>query len=240
MLRLILIVIAIVVLIVLAGAIIRVAVAMLGALFRIAAAFVLAVGAGSMVLLLDGQSVDDSPGSLLLALLIGLAVLIFATKRLFRERDDYRDYGRAPLPEAELEPAPVQPPPPREPDGDENVGKAWEQAADLLPRDAARLNAERAACARLLRAASINGMDAELRDCAVLIRRHVPDLVAHTAAMMQDSDRAEHAELGEDLAASLTAIAARAREAVDLHRSAVRDGLAARHAHVRRDGFSRD
>lgn len=236
MLRLILIVIAIVVLIVLAGAIIRFAVAMLGALFRIAAAFVLAVGAGSMVLLLDGQSVADSPGSLLLALLIGLAVLIFATKRLFRERD----YDRAPLPEPELEPAPVQTPPPREPDGDEDVGKAWEHAADLLPRDAARLNAERAACARLLRAASTNGMDAELRDCAVVIRRHVPDLVAHTAAMMQDADRAEHAELGEDLAASLTAIAARAREAVDLHRSAARDGLAARHAHVRRDGFSRD
>lgn len=95
------------VLIVLDGASIRFAMAMLGALFRVAAAFVLTSGAGSMVLLQDGQSVDDSPGSLLLALLIGLAVLISATKRLIRERDDYRDHDRAPLPEPE--PSPCSP-----------------------------------------------------------------------------------------------------------------------------------
>lgn len=132
-------------------------------------------------------------------------------------------------------PALPQTPPP-EPDGDEALGAAWQSAAELLPRLGGTLADQRLACARVLHLAAADPLDPELRDVALLVRRHVPELVLRSSELFIDASADEQQELESQLAASLAAISDRVQSLIGRHRAAKRDALEVHHRRVRGEG----
>lgn len=120
------------------------------------------------------------------------------------------------------------------PERDPAVTQAWDSALALAPRDRERIAAARSACARLTELAEGEGGNPELIDCAVFVRRNVPELVATTQAVILDADAGEKAGLVEGLVADLVAIGQRASAEVRRAGSPMRDKHAALRAHVAR------
>ncbi len=120
------------------------------------------------------------------------------------------------------------------PERDPAVTQAWDSALALAPRDRERIGAARSACARLTELAEGEGGNPELIDCAVFVRRNVPELVSTTQAVIVDADAGEKAGLVEALVADLVAIGQRAAVEVKRAGSPLRDKHAALRAHVAR------
>lgn len=112
------------------------------------------------------------------------------------------------------------------------VRVAWDRAVELVPSERRRLLTARASCARLLRLAQGNVMDSGLIDCAALVRRNVPALVDHVAALWDDADQAERAELAAELVSDLEKLAQRSKVDVDRQRQALRNNLTIVRTHV--------
>jgi hypothetical protein len=106
----------------------------------------------------------------------------------------------APIIRSTPKPSPVVSP---EPAGDESIGAAWILAEKIIPDGARRLPPMRAACAQLLHAANADGFDQALREGAILVRKHVPDLVKDTEALLRTADPDERDQLATDLSTSL-------------------------------------
>jgi hypothetical protein len=130
------------------------------------------------------------------------------------------------------EESPEQPSVP--PERDPALTQAWNSALALAPRDGERIVAARSACARLTELTEGEHGNPELIDCAVFVRRNVPELVATTQAVIVDADEAEKAELVEGLVADLVAIGQRAAAEMKRAGSPLRDKHTALRAHVAR------
>lgn len=119
-----------------------------------------------------------------------------------------------------------------EPPGDAALAASWDIALALARPGDRRLAAARRACARLLHAADATPLDVEAMDCAIIIRRHIPDLIAHTAALCENAGREEAQGLTEDMIASIEKIAADADRLNERERNRLRHGLKVLRAHI--------
>ena len=119
-----------------------------------------------------------------------------------------------------------------EPPADDDLARAWDVAGALAHRHGKRLDAARRACARLLHAADATPLDVEAMDCAIIIRRHIPDLVSHTAALCESAGPDETSLLTNDMLASIEKIAADAERLNERERARLRQGLKVVRAHI--------
>lgn len=161
--------------------------------------------------------------------LVGIGTFVGAlalmVRMILRRQDNGIDFGEpstSKIASAAASPAiPVEEP--LAPESDLAVRTAWGRALDLIPADTSRLRSARASCARLLRLAEGNVMDADLLDCATFVRRSVPGLVGSAAALWDDADHAERDELAAGLVSDLERLAERSQAEVARHRQTLRD-----------------
>jgi hypothetical protein len=164
----------------------------------------------------------------------GLVTFPFLVRAAFKrfQRATPKVQSRASPP---VQAAPPASPVPIEPKGDEAVGAAWVLATEIVPASAVRFRQHREGCAALLHAADADGYDPALRDGAVLVRNHVPELVMRTQALLRGADSEDREGLCAELSRSLDAIGAKVADAVAAYRRTQREALAIRHTHVRRE-----
>lgn len=202
-----------------------------GLLVSVAAA--MAAGAVVWLLALLAGS-DDALAFGAASALVTLPLIIWGRSRTDRTLASGFDFDRAlDQPSPPRQPVQSEPEIAPEPEHDHAVTKAWANVSELLPIDAGQLADARAYCAQVLRASDDDGLDAELLDCAVLIRRHLPELVQRTLDLMPEASADERDDLARELVESLNAIGRRSEEALAEGRAQRRSALSVRHLHVR-------
>lgn len=104
---------------------------------------------------------------------------------------------------------------------------AWEDAMRLSPDT--RLDASREACARFLKAAASEPLpDAATTELAVLIRKHLPGLVADTRAVLEFADQIEAKQVIGSMLDELQAFGDEATEALAAMQRQAQDQLSIR------------
>ncbi len=119
-----------------------------------------------------------------------------------------------------------------EPADDVPVSRAFDASARLFPKRRRELDALRAPCAHLLRLPSDDMLDPDYQESLLLVRRHIPELVAQTEALLPLSSEAERNERLDRLWASLESIAGRADAIVECVKRLRSDRLDAHHIRV--------
>ena len=105
--------------------------------------------------------------------------------------------------------------------------EAWERTGQLAP--GSHLDTAREACARFLKAASESPVaDMKIIDLAVLIRKHVPGLVADTRAVLDLSDDSKSGDAVQVMLNELHALGDEARDALAAMRDRAEEQLSVR------------
>lgn len=164
----------------------------------------------------------DPVGGALLAMILSLPITVWAFDRLGRRRGG-TDGGVA-------GPSRVSAAP--EPERDGRVASAWARAARLAPGQRQRIAAAREASAYVLHWAEANPMDIEAIECAVLIRKRLPELVDQTAHYCTLADKAERRAALDGMVADLDRIGEMALRRVERVKSQLGDSLAVTRAHI--------
>jgi hypothetical protein len=119
-----------------------------------------------------------------------------------------------------------------EPAADMVVVTAWNRAARLAPAQRQRLNAAREACAYVLHWSEGHPFDIETMECAVLIRKRLPELVDQTASYCELSGRSERREVTEAMVGDLERLGRMALTRVERSKEQLGESLAATRAHI--------
>jgi hypothetical protein len=119
-----------------------------------------------------------------------------------------------------------------EPAADGPVALAWSRAARLAPAHRQRLTAAREACAYVLHWSEGHPFDMEAMECAVLIRRRLPELVEQTASYCELAGRAERREVIDAMIGDLESLGRMALGRVERAKAVLGESLAATRAHI--------
>ncbi len=120
-----------------------------------------------------------------------------------------------------------------EPADDAVIGAAWEElAALILPEDRSVVFVARDTCARLLHKQQGAPLDLEWMECAVLIRRSLPELAARTSAVWDDAGESERREVSAAILTDVARLGQRASVLLDQHGRQARDALVALRTHI--------
>lgn len=178
-----------------------------------------------------GLVVSDAGGTDEIAVISGIAafpvtlwVLIAWSGRRRRLRGVLGRQRYAPATEAEVAPCIYEGP--SEPKGDALVTEAWHALATMVPADCLpRLYVAREQCARLLGKADGGTLDMEMLECAVLLRRNLPELAERVGTLWQDADMVERDELSAAILDDATVLGERAGALVERQRRGLKDNL---------------
>lgn len=120
-----------------------------------------------------------------------------------------------------------------EPADDAAVGAAWKALAAMIPpADRSVLFVARDACARLLYKQQGAPLDLEWMECAVLIRRSLPELAARTSAVWDNAGEGERQEVSAAILTDVARLGQRAAVLLDQHGRQARDALVALRTHI--------
>lgn len=157
---------------------------------------------------------------------VGIFALLLRNAR--RSFDDSR--SPPPVRVLDTQPQPVEEP--QVPETEPSVRAAWDRVFEFVPSERGRVRTARASCAQLLTLAQGNVTDGRVIDCAALVRRNVPALVAHVEALWVDSDPAERVDLSTNLLTDLEKLAERSKIEVSRHRQVLHENLKIVRTHV--------
>jgi hypothetical protein len=175
-----------------------------------------------------GFGAADPVAAGLLAMILALPLSVWALDRLGRRRDGrfgafaHRGGG---LSRARSAFAP-------EPATDSPVALAWSRATRLAPAQRQRLNTAREACAYVLHWSEGHPFDMETMECAVLIRKRLPELVEQTASYCELAGRAERREVIDGMVGDLESLGRMALGRVARSKAVLGESLAATRAHI--------
>jgi len=160
----------------------------------------------------------------LLAAILSLPVMSWALSRIGRRRRERR--GEAVLEyraRSALAPEPAT-------DGD--VAVAWGRAVRLAPAQRQRLAMAREACAYVLHMSEAHPLDMETMECAVLIRKRLPELVDKTASYCTLAGKHERRGVIEDMVGDIESLGRMALLRVERSKAELGESLAATRAHI--------
>jgi hypothetical protein len=119
-----------------------------------------------------------------------------------------------------------------EPAADDAVAIAWTRAGRLAPLQRSRLTAARQACAYVLHWSEGHPFDMESMECAVLIRKRLPELVEQTASFAELSGKTERREAIDNMVRDCESLGRMALTRVEESKARIGDSLAATRAHI--------
>lgn len=162
----------------------------------------------------------DAIGGGLLATIVTLPLALWLLDRLGR-----RGAGRGERDFARSARSP-------EPGADALVAGAWVRATRLAPGHRNRIEASRAACAYVLHMAEANPFDMDAMECAVLIRRRLPELIEQTDGYCRLAARPERRDAVDGMVGDLERIGRMAASRVERAKAQLGDSLSATRAHI--------
>ena len=119
-----------------------------------------------------------------------------------------------------------------EPAADAVVASAWGRAARLAPGQRQRLASAREACSYVLHWAEAHPFDMDTMECAVLIRKRLPELVEQTASYCALAGRSEQRTVIDGMVGDIERLGRMALARVERSRSQIGESLAATRAHI--------
>jgi hypothetical protein len=119
-----------------------------------------------------------------------------------------------------------------EPAADGPVALAWGRAGRLAPAQRQRISAAREACAYVLHWSEGHPFDMETMECAVLIRKRLPELVEQTASYCELAGRSERREVIDAMVGDLESLGRMALGRVERAKAVLGESLAATRAHI--------
>ncbi len=158
----------------------------------------------------------------LVAMILSLPLTVWTLDRTGRHRGrEARPAAAGRVIDAAIEAAP-----------DDPVVAAWHRAALLAPAQRSRIAPARDACGYVLDYAAAHPLDVEAMECAVLIRKRLPELVEQTEHFCALADRSERREAIDGLIGDIERLGRMALRRVEQSKTRLGDTLAATRAHI--------
>jgi hypothetical protein len=114
----------------------------------------------------------------------------------------------------------------------ERIDVAWRRATRMAPLQRLRIASARDACGYVLGWAETHPLDMEAVECAVLIRKRLPELVDQTERYCTLADRAERRAAIDGMVGDLASLGRMALRRVETSKVELGDSLAATRAHI--------
>jgi len=168
----------------------------------------------------------DPMADALLAAILAFPLTIWALERRHRRRAGHtRAFAHRGQPRGRSALAP-------EPAADDAVATAWTRAVRLAPLQRQRLVSAREACAYVLHWSEGHPFDMDAMECAVLIRKRLPELIEQTSNYCELSGKAERREAIDNMVRDCESLGLMALRRVEGSKMRIGDSLAATRAHI--------